>query len=151
MNKIFFLMGLSFMLGHLGFSQITLAVSEREDDIHALIDLYSQARTEKDSVLLSSILTNDIDQLVSSGKWRKGKDVAMKGMMQSSESTPGSRILKIENIRILNPECAIADARYEIQNTDGSERKMWSTFIIVRIENRWKISAIRNMLPAQAQ
>jgi len=151
MKKIFFMIGLSFILAPFAFCQEAVAIPEQEQEIHALIDAYSQARTEKDSVVLSSILTIDIDQLVSSGKWRKGKGVAMKGMMQSSESNPGSRSLKIENIRFLNPECAIADARYEIQNADGSERKMWSTFIVVRRENRWKISAIRNMLPARAQ
>lgn len=145
------MIGLSCMLTPFAFSQEAAAIREQEQKIHALIDTYSQARTEKDSVLLSSILTIDIDQLVSSGKWRRGKAIAMKGMMQSSESNPGSRSLKVENIRFLNPECAIADARYEIRNADGSERKMWSTFSVVRIENRWKISAIRNMLPARAR
>jgi uncharacterized protein (TIGR02246 family) len=149
MKKIFFLIGLSLILVPFTFSQEAGEIKEQEQEIHSLIEAYSQARTEKDLVLLSSMLTIDIDQLVSSGKWRKGKDIAMKGMMQSSESNPGSRSLKIESIRFLNPECAIADARYEIQNADGSERKMWSTFIVVSRENRWKISAIRNMLPAQ--
>jgi hypothetical protein len=46
----------------------------------------------------------------------------------------------------------IADARYEIQNADGTARKMWSTFIVVYQDDAWKITAIRNMLLAgQAQ
>jgi len=40
------------------------------------------------------------------------------------------------------------DARYEIQNADGTTRKMWDTFIVVLDNDAWKISAIRNMLPA---
>jgi hypothetical protein len=43
---------------------------------------------------------------------------------------------------------AIVDCRYEIQNTDGTVRKMWSTFIVVADKETWKIKAIRNMLPA---
>jgi len=72
-------------------------------------------------------------------------------MLQSSESNPGSRKLIVEKIRFLNKESAIADARYEIQNTDGTTRKMWSTFIVVNQKNSWKITAIRNMLPTGQQ
>jgi len=36
----------------------------------------------------------------------------------------------------------------EKQNTDGSIRKMWSTFFVVTEKKKGKISAIRNMVPA---
>ena len=120
-------------------------------DIHSLIDQYSKARAKKDSLLLKNILTPDVDQLVSSGTWRKGIQESMKGMLRSSENNPGTRTLKIESIRLLNPLCGIVDARYEIKNPEGATRKMWSTFIVVAIEGEWKISAIRNMLPARQQ
>ena len=116
--------------------------------IYSLIDQYSQAREKRDTVLLKNILTTDIDQLVSSGEWRSGLKESTVGMMRSSANSPGTRTLKVEKIRFLNPQCAIVDARYEIQNVDGSLRKMWSTFIVVDQKNGWKISAIRNMLPA---
>jgi len=98
--------------------------------------------------LLKSILTDDIDQLVSSGEWRIGVEVAVKGMMRSSESNPGSRKIIIDKIKYLTNSAAVVDARYEIQNADGSIRKMWSTFIVVSEKRHWRISAIRNMLPA---
>jgi hypothetical protein len=98
--------------------------------------------------LLKSILTPDIDQLVSSGEWRTGIEGAMKGMAGSSTNNPGKRTLKVEKIRFLNPESAIADARYEIENLDNTVRKMWSTFVVVYQDGMWKITAIRNMLPA---
>lgn len=139
------------MLTTFTFGQETKSKNKQVQEIYALIDTYSQARTAKDSVLLRSILTVEIDQLVSSGVWRRGRDEAFKGMMQSSESNPGSRKISVERVRFLNSECAIADARYEIQNTDGSVRKMWSTFMVVHTENRWKITAIRNMLPTRQQ
>lgn len=122
---------------------------KQEGEIHALIDAYVQAREKKDSVLLKNILTTDIDQLVSSGEWRSGQQEAMDGMMRSSKSNPGSRTITIERIRFLNSESGIADAKYVIQNVDGTERKMWSTFIVVYDEGSWKITAIRNMLPTR--
>ncbi|MEQ8534200.1 MAG: SgcJ/EcaC family oxidoreductase [Imperialibacter sp.] len=129
---------------HLAFGQVT----QNDKAITKLIDQYSEARETKDTVLLKDILTEDIDQLVSNGEWRIGIRVAIDGMMRSSTSNPGSRTLTIDKIRYLGPANAIADCRYEIKNPDGSERKMWSTFVVVKQKGKWRISAIRNMLPA---
>lgn len=133
------------------YAQDAIPNYKQKQDINSLIDKYSQAREKKDTVLLKSILTTDVDQLVSSGEWRNGIKRSMNGMLRSSKSNPGTRRIEIEKIRFLNAECGIVDARYEIQNTDGSSRKMWSTFIVVYNENMWKISAIRNMLPTGQQ
>ncbi|MCZ6674280.1 MAG: SgcJ/EcaC family oxidoreductase [Verrucomicrobia bacterium] len=130
------------------YAQNISGAKEDEQQIISLIDQYSKARETKDAELLKSILVKDIDQLVSSGTWRRGIDTALEGMMRSSASRPGSRTLAVETIRFLNPTSAIADARYKVTNTDGSVRKMWSTFIVIYEDNRWKIAAIRNMLPA---
>lgn len=138
----------AFMAMPLIYSQDTLSNTERKQGIYALVDSYAQARENKDTVLLEKILTTDVDQLVSSGMWRRGKKESMKGMLKSSTNKPGTRTLKIEKIRFLDPRYAIADARYQIENADGSVRKMWSTFIVVYEEDQWKITAIRNMLPA---
>ncbi len=81
----------------------------------------------------------------------EGKKESMKGMLKSSVSNPRTRTLKIEKIRFLNSVSAIVDARYQIQNAHGTVRKMWSTFIVVYEEDRWKIAAIKNMLPARPQ
>jgi uncharacterized protein (TIGR02246 family) len=129
-------------------AQNTAPTTQQRKDIHALIDKYSEAREKRDTMLLKNILTNDIDQLVSTGEWRKGLDSAVKGMQNSSASNPGTRTLRIENIRLFNPTSGIVDCRYEIRNPDGSIRKMWSTFIVVNEKSMWRISAIRNMLPA---
>ncbi len=130
------------------FAQNTSDSNNQKQEIYSLIEKYTASRETMDTVLLKSILTPDVDQLVSSGEWRNGIEGAMKGMVRSSTSNPGDRSIKIENIRFLSSESAIADAKYEIQNTDGTVRKMWSTFIVVYKEEMWKITAIRNMLPA---
>ena len=122
--------------------------SEQTKAITSLIGKYSEAREKKDTILLKKILTSDIDQLVSSGEWRIGIQAAIGGMMNSSSNNPGTRTLTVEKIRMFGSTVAIADCRYEIQNGDGSIRKMWSSFFVVAENNLWKITAIRNMLPA---
>ena len=121
---------------------------QQQTAITHLIDQYSEAREKIDTNLLKSILTTDIDQLVSNGEWRKGIASAVAGMVRSSSSQPGTRTLKVESIKMLSQATAIADCRYEITNTDGTIRKMWSSFIIVDEKGKWKISSIRNMLPS---
>lgn len=148
MNNSFLFIVCTFLAMQLVYSQDSPG---NRQQIVALVDAYVQARENNDTVLLESILTTDIDQLVSSGTWRKGIKASMDGMQQSSNGNPGTRTLKIEKIRFLNPGSAIADARYEIANADGTVRKMWSTFIVVYEEDNWKIAAIRNMLPASPQ
>lgn len=127
-------------------------VRANEDQlIISLIDQYSLARDKQDTLLLKHILTEDVDQLVSTGEWRMGIGAAVKGMMQSSQGNPGSRKLIVDKIRFLDANNGIADARYEIQNPDGTIRKMWSTFIVVNQKGKWKIAGIRNMLPTASR
>jgi len=128
-------------------AQPVLPTEKQRKDISILIDKYSEAREKRDTFLLKDILTVDIDQLVSTGEWRNGIDASVKGMLNSSASSPGTRTLTIERMRLLDPTTAIVDCKYEIQNIDGSPRKMWSTFIVVALQEAWRISAIRNMLP----
>jgi hypothetical protein len=116
--------------------------------ITTLIDQYSFAREKRDTVLLKTILTPDVDQLVSTGEWRIGLNAAVEGMMKSSANSPGTRTLHIEKIQTIGTSSAIVDCRYEIQNADGTARKMWSTFIVISDKKTWKIRSIRNMLPA---
>jgi hypothetical protein len=116
--------------------------------IGVLIDRYSEAREKSDTVLLKNILTADVDQLVSTGEWRNGIAASVQGMLKSSANTPGTRTLTVDKIKMLSSNSAVVDCRYEIKNTDGTARKMWSTFIVVADNETWKISAIRNMLPA---
>lgn len=118
------------------------------NELVSLIDSYSTARENQDTLLLKAILTQDIDQLVSSGEWRLGLATAVEGMKRSSQVNEGKRTLKVERARLLDPKTALIDARYTIESADGdSVRNMWSTFIAVYQDGRWKITGIRNMLP----
>ena len=121
---------------------------EKRQAIEAVVASYQRARETGDTVLLKSILTEQVDQLVSTGEWRTGLDEAMQGMQRSSAGNPGTRTLTVERVRFLDSKNAIADARYVIVNPSGTARQMWSTFVVVQEQGRWKIAAIRNMLPS---
>ncbi len=147
MTQLTFLSCFMFFSGLLR-GQANLPDAKQQLTFASLIDKYSEAREKRDTILLRSILATDIDQLVSNGEWRQGIDASVKGMLNSSASNPGTRALTIDKMRMLGPDNAIVDCRYEIQNADGKPRRMWSTFILIASQGNWKISAIRNMLPA---
>ena len=130
-------------------AQVSIQERGMRQQIISLVDQYGQARVAKDKDMLKQILTKDMDQLVSTGEWRRGIDQAMEGMLRSSTRQPGSRSLTVEEVRFINEGTAIADARYVIQNQDGTARNMWSTFIMTEDNGQWKITAIRNMLPRE--
>ncbi|MDH3243298.1 MAG: SgcJ/EcaC family oxidoreductase [Saprospiraceae bacterium] len=110
-----------------------------------LIAAYAEARQSQNPQKISLLFSEDADQLVSSGVWRQGRTALVEGMLRSSQTNPGDRSLEVERVRFLSPTVAIADARYTI-----GQRKMWSTFLVVKSEKEWRITAIRNMLPARA-
>jgi uncharacterized protein (TIGR02246 family) len=115
-----------------------------------LVARYNAARDDENPAAIRALFTTDADQLVSSGEWRRGQDQLVQGMLRSSRNNPGDRTLTVETVRFLAPDVAVADARYEIASATGGEtRRMWSTFIAVRAAEEWRLSAIRNMLPAR--
>ena len=129
---------------------LPLAAQRDKDDaaIRGLVKNYLEFRDRADTVALAGIFVADVDQLVSSGEWRKGREELVKGTIASTGSG-GKRTLAIETIRYIATDAAIADARYELVGA-ADTRKMWSTFVFARQSGVWKIAAIRNMLPAAA-
>ncbi len=148
MKNIFLLLLLNLATMLATEAQNTMPTSDQQKSIAALIDRYSEARENRDTTLLKNILTADIDQLVSTGEWRTGIGAAVEGMLKSSASSTGTRTLTINSTRMLTSTTAIVDCRYEITNSNHTTRKMWSSFIVVAEKDGWKITAIRNMLPA---
>ena len=118
------------------------AGSGDEAAVREMVKRYADARDVSDPKAIGALFTDDADQLVSTGEWRRGRDALVRGMLSSSARETGKRILAVENVRFLGADVAIADARYEI-----GDRKMWSTFIMKRGSGGWRIQAIRNMLP----
>ena len=120
-----------------------------EAAVRAVVSKYVDARERIDPKAVEQLFTSDADQLVSSGEWRKGREAVVKGTMASSSSTGGKRTIKVESVRFISSDVAIADGRYELTGLAGGvTRSMWTTFVLKRSSKEWRISAIRNMLPA---
>jgi len=120
-----------------------------EAAVKAVVARYVDAREKRDPAAIEALFTRDADQLVSSGEWRKGRDAVVRGTLASSESTGGRRTIAVESVRFVTPDVAVADGRYEITGmAGGAARRMWSSFVITRGADGWRIAAIRNMLPA---
>ena len=123
--------------------------AQNEAAVKDVVARYVDAREKRDAAAIAALFTPDADQLVSSGEWRRGRDAIVKGTLASSEASGGHRTIAVETVRFLTPDVALADGRYEIAGANGAAaRRMWSSFLITRTREGWRIAAIRNMLPA---
>lgn len=131
---------------------LAAAAQTPSDDaaIRGLVKSYLDARDQRNDKLLATLFTAEVDQLVSSGEWRKGRAALVEGTLASSARETGKRTIEIETIRYISADVAIADGRYVIAGA-ADARRMWSTFVVKREKLDWKIAAIRNMLPAARQ
>jgi len=116
--------------------------------VRAVVDAYSAARDKSDAAALTALFTADADQLVSSGEWRRGREAVVKGSLASSQQAQGKRTFTVDTVRMIAANVAVADSRYDIAQTDGTTRRMWASWLLVKDGGAWKIAAIRNMLPA---
>ncbi|WZO95713.1 SgcJ/EcaC family oxidoreductase [Isosphaeraceae bacterium EP7] len=128
------------------------AQAPADDDaaIRVVVQKYVDSREAKDPKAIEALLTEDADQLVSDGTWRKGRDVLVKGMLASSAKNPARRTIDVETVRHLSPDIALVDGRYRQLGGEGAgkTREMWTAITLKRGPDGWRIAAIRNMLPA---
>jgi uncharacterized protein (TIGR02246 family) len=133
-----------------GRAQAAGSAAADEAAVRALVAKYVEAREQRSADAIEALFTEDADQLTSSGEWRRGRDNVVRGALASSQRTGGTRTVTVERVRALGPDLAIADGRYEIADLPGGgNRQMWTTFIMARQAEGWRIAAIRNMLPAR--
>ena len=103
---------------------------------------YGRAWEDADEDAIASLFTEDADQFNSSGDWRRGREAVVKGTLQSSTRNPGTRSIAVKAVRFPAPGVAIADGEYGI-----GEQRLWTTLVLTRQGETWKITAIRNMAP----
>jgi metallo-beta-lactamase class B len=113
-----------------------------EAAVRAVVANYVDARERRDAAAIGALFTPDADQYNSAGDWRRGRDAIVKGTLESSARNTGARRITIQSVRFVAPGVAIADGDYEI----GANR-MWTTLVLTRQGEGWKISAIRNSRP----
>ncbi len=138
-------------LGLLLVGGLLWAGSADEAAVRTMVQKYVDARESMDPSAVEALFAPDADQLVSTGEWRRGRAQVVRGAMASSRNTGGKRTITVTSVRFLGNGVAIADGRYELAGLAGGQsRQMWTTLVMVRSGDGWKISAIRNMLPGAA-
>jgi uncharacterized protein (TIGR02246 family) len=120
-----------------------------EAAVRAVVANYVAARERGDAAAVAAVFTETVDQLTSSGEWRRGRDALVRGTLASSKTNSGARTITIKTVRFPAADVAIADGEYVIAATSSaSTRNMWTSFVMIRSGGQWRIDAIRNMLPA---
>ena len=120
-----------------------------EAAVRDVVANYVAARDRGDAAAVAAVFTENADQLTSSGEWRRGRDELVRGTLASSKANSGARTITITTVRFPAADVAIADGEYVIGATSSAPaRKMWTSFVMIRSGGRWRIDAIRNMLPA---
>ena len=125
------------------------AQSGDESTVRAVVQKYVDAREARDPKAIEPLFTEDADQLVSDGTWRRGRDTLVRGMLESSRRNSAKRSIAVESVRFLSPEVALVDGRYIQKGAEGGkDREMWTAITLKRVAGGWRIAAIRNMLPS---
>ena len=80
-------------------AQNRAADSGLETAAREMVAKYAAAREISDVKAIGALFTDDADQLVSSGEWRKGRNALVRGMIESSKQNTGARTLTVETVR----------------------------------------------------
>lgn len=147
---LIFLALLSNLLTNVTLGQNATDVWEQEAAITALVAKYLETRAENDEQGLLTLLTEDVDQLTTTGNLRSGIDAVSSGSLATTNSNPGTSTISIESIRFIRPDVAIVDGPYDIVDRVGApDRHYLASIIVVMEDGEWLITAIRNMQPRQ--
>ena len=123
-------------------------LSADERAVRAVVDRYVDARERRDPAAIGALFTSDADQFTTGGEWRRGRDAVVTGALASSGRTGGTRRITVRAVRFPAADVAVADGAYEIAGTrQGDDRRLWTTFVLLRQGGQWKIAAIRNAAP----
>jgi uncharacterized protein (TIGR02246 family) len=119
-----------------------------EAAIRAVVQAFIDTREANDAQGLAALLTADVDQMLTSSRFRSGRDAVIEGSVSTTQSTGGSRTIDLETIRFVTSDVAIVDGPYlSLGRADGSDLRMHTTMVLTREDGLWKIAAIRNMVP----
>jgi uncharacterized protein (TIGR02246 family) len=120
-----------------------------ERAVKGVIQAFLDKRDANDAAGLGALLTADADQQQTSGAVRRGRDAVVAGSLATQSSTGGKRTIAIDSVRLVAPDVAIADGRYDsVGRADGTDRHMLTSIVLRREGGAWKIAAIRNMRPS---
>jgi uncharacterized protein (TIGR02246 family) len=124
--------------------------AQDEAAIKKVVQAFIGTRDNNDAESLRVLLTEDVDQQVTSGGMRSGREAVVKGSLATTQSTGGQRTIARGTIRFIAPDVAIADGPYDIiGRNDGPDRHYRATMVLKKDGGQWRIAAIRNMEPSR--
>jgi len=119
-----------------------------EDAIRSVVAEFIATRDANDAQALAALLTADVDQQVTSGELRVGREAVVADSIATTNRTGGERTITVETIRFVGDSVAIVDGAYDIVGRrDGADRHYRTTMILLEDGGAWRIAAIRNMQP----
>jgi len=119
--------------------------SADEATIRQVTQDYIARRDEGDEAGLRALLTENVDQRLTSGRMRIGQDEVVSGSLGSTQSSGGKRVITLKEIRFLGDDVAIANGDYNsLGRADGTDLYMRTTIVFQRSDGKWRIAAIRN-------
>src|SRR5688500_16232722 len=132
-----------------------LAEAQTGDDAagRRVIQQFDEARSKADWKTASNLYLEDGTNLTSSGEWRRGRaDIEKRGAATTAGVYKGGRFTtKVDSVRMLGTNTAIADGTFEISNIPGGKnRQGHSTYVLAKSGDTWRIVASRSMVPVTA-
>lgn len=125
--------------------------SADESAIRQVTQDYIARRDEGDETGLRALLTEKVDQRLTSGRMRLGRDAVVSGSLGSTQNSGGKRVITLVDIRFLGADVAIANGNYDsLGRADGTDLYMRTTIIFWRVDGEWRIDAIRNARAPEA-
>ena len=144
-NSLRFLL---FMLVAAGIAANAQDAPDRSGDEAAIRQVtqdYILRRDEGDETGLRALLTENVDQRLTSGRMRIGLEEVVSGSLGSTQNSGGKRVITLKEIRFLGDDVAIANGNYDsLGRADGTDLYMRTTIVFWRSDGKWRIDAIRN-------
>lgn len=122
-----------------------------EKEIVALIALREAVWNAGDLSAYGNLLTEDADIVSATGRAARGREAFLAlYARQRDGALAGARTrTKVRKVRVLGEGVALADVDYEMAGGEvDAIRSGTMAFIVVRVEGRWRIAAIRS-IPAR--
>jgi len=142
------LMLLCFLLVLTNLAAVAQEVPDRSADelaIRQVTQEYILRRDNGDEAGLRVLLTAACDQRLTSGRMRLGREAVVRGSLDSTQNSGGTRVISLDSIRFLGADVAIANGRYDsLGRSDGTDLHMLTTIVFWRVDSAWHIDAIRN-------
>lgn len=144
-NRLGLLVSLLVMTNLAALAQDAPDRSADEMAIRQVTQQYILRRDNGDEAGLRALLTADVDQRLTSGRMRLGREAVVSGSLDSTRNSGGKRVISLESIRFLGADVAIANGLYDsLGRADGTDLHMLTTIVFWRIDGEWHIDAIRN-------